>query len=109
LQHVFPEEPVRVRQETAELGVYELAHAGRRVEFRFLVGGERMLPTALASMTAKYARELAMRPFNAFWQRQVPGLRATAGYPVDAKRFRGEIRAAQRRLAIADAQLWRER
>jgi hypothetical protein len=109
LQHTFPDEPVIVRQETAELGVYELGFDGRRVEFRFLVGGERMLPTALASMTAKYARELAMRPFNAFWQRHVPGLRATAGYPTDAKRFREEIRAAQRNLAIADRDLWRER
>ncbi len=109
LQHTFPDEPVIVRQETAELGVYELGFAGRHVEFRFLVGGERMLPTALASMTAKYARELAMRPFNAFWQRHVPGLRATAGYPTDAKRFREEIRTAQRKLAIADRDLWRER
>jgi hypothetical protein len=109
LQHVFPEELVRVRQESAELSAYELTFEGRQVEFRFLVGGECMLPTALASMTAKYARELAMRPFNAFWQRQVPGLRATAGYPVDARRFRSEIRAAQQRLAIADCELWRER
>jgi hypothetical protein len=107
LQHVFPDEPVVVRHEGAELGVYELTFGDRRVEFRFLVGGERMLPTALASMTAKYARELAMRPLNAFWQRQVPGLRATAGYPVDARRFHEEIREAQRKLAIADGDLWR--
>jgi hypothetical protein len=109
LQNTFPDEPVIVRQETAELGVYALRFAGRRVEFRFLVSGERMLPTALASMTAKYARELAMRPFNAFWQRHVPGLRATAGYPTDAKRFREEIHTVQRKLAIADRDLWRER
>ena len=109
IQHVFPEELVRVRHESAELGVYELGFEGRQVEFRFLVGGERMLPTALASMTAKYARELAMRPFNAFWQRHVPGLRATAGYPGDSRRFLGEIRRVQRRLKIADRELWRER
>jgi hypothetical protein len=109
LQHVFPDELVVVRQETSELGVYALTFAGRRVEFRFLVGGERMLPTALASMTAKYARELAMRPFNAFWQRHVPGLQPTAGYPMDAKRFIREIGPTQRKLGIADADLWRER
>jgi ribonuclease HII len=109
IQHVFPDELVRVRHESAELGVYELGFEGRQVEFRFLVGGERMLPTALASMTAKYARELAMRPFNAFWQRHVPGLRATAGYPGDARRFWDEIRRVQRRLKIADRELWRER
>jgi hypothetical protein len=60
-------------------------------------------------MTAKYLRELAMRPFNAFWQQHVPGLRPTAGYPTDAKRFQGDIRTAQRKLGIEDRDLWRER
>jgi hypothetical protein len=109
LQHVFDGELVRVRQETAELGIYELEACGRAIEFRFLAKGERMLPTALASMTAKYLRELAMRPFNAFWQQHVPGLRPTAGYPTDAKRFQGDIRTAQRKLGIEDRDLWRER
>jgi hypothetical protein len=109
IQHIFPEELVRVRHESAELGVYEVRFAGRQIELRFLVEGERMLPTALASMTAKYTRELAMRPFNAFWQRHVPGLRATAGYPGDSRRFWDEIRRVQRRLKIADRELWRER
>jgi hypothetical protein len=109
LQHVFPDELVRVRREAAELSVYELTHAGRKVEFRFLVGGERMLPTALASMTAKYLRELAMRPFNAFWQRHIPGLKPTAGYSVDAKRFLSDIRAMQERLKIEPRTFWRVR
>lgn len=109
LQHVFDSELVRVRKETAELSVYELHARGRSIEFRFLEKGERMLPTALASMTAKYLRELAMRPFNTFWQRHVPGLRATAGYPTDAKRFHDDIRATQRKLQIDDRDLWRER
>src|SRR5262245_16812575 len=76
LQHVFDCELIRVRQETPELGVYEIQASGRAIEIRFLVNGERMLPTALASMTAKYLRELSMRPFNAFRQRHIPGLRA---------------------------------
>ncbi len=109
LQHVFDGEFVRVKQETAELSVYELNSGGRQIEFRFLEKGERMLPTALASMTAKYLRELAMRPFNAFWRRHVPGLKPTAGYPADARRFVEEIRAAQRKLKIDDCDLWRER
>lgn len=109
LQHVFPDELVRIRRESGELSVYELSHAGRRVEFRFLVGGERMLPTALASMTAKYLRELAMRPFNAFWQRHIPGLRPTAGYAVDAKRFLADIRPVQERLGIEPRLFWRSR
>jgi hypothetical protein len=67
------------------------------------------MPTALASMTAKYLRELAMIPFNRFWQQHVPGLKATAGYPMDALRFREEIRPAQQRLGIEDRVLWRAR
>jgi ribonuclease HII len=109
LQDVFPDELVRVRRESTELSVYQVKAAGRSVEFRFQPKGERHLPTALASMTAKYLRELAMRPFNAFWLREVPGLAPTAGYPGDSRRFWNEIRAAQLRLQIADEVLWRQR
>jgi hypothetical protein len=109
LQHVFASDRIIVRKETAELAEYVVRCGSRTVEFRFLAKGERMLPTALASMTAKYLRELAMRPFNAFWQRHVPGLRATAGYPTDAGRFWKDIRPAQRRLGIDDRDLWRKR
>lgn len=109
LQHVFPEELVRPGLESSKLSVYQVRLGPRIVEFRFQPKGERHLPTALASMTAKYLRELAMRPFNGFWQRQVPDLRPTAGYFGDAQRFFTEIRAAKERLAIADHMLWRER
>jgi len=107
LQHVFPEELVLARQESPLLGVYHVRHAKRQIEFRFQPKGERHLPTALASMTAKYLRELAMRPFNAFWQRHVPDLKATAGYYNDAQRFFDEIRSARRKLKIKDAVMWR--
>jgi len=109
LQHIFPEELVLARLETSDLGIYEVRHAGRAIEFRFQPKGERHLPTALASMTAKYLRELAMRPFNAFWQRHVPELKPTAGYYNDAQRFYSDIRAARKRLKVADHLMWRER
>jgi hypothetical protein len=109
LQHVFPEELVIVRRETAALAVYQVQHQGRAIEFRFQPKGEQHLPTALASMTAKYLRELAMRPFNAFWQRHIPDLKATAGYPTDARRFCEAINPARQRLKIANHLLWRTR
>jgi ribonuclease HII len=109
LQHIFPDDPVRVRHEAAALGVYEVQLAGRPIEFRFQPRGEQHLPTALASMTAKYLRELAMRPFNEFWRQQVPGLKPTAGYPTDAQRFHNDIASACHRLAIANHLLWRDR
>lgn len=109
IQHVFGEEPVRVVRESKAESIYRLTLNGQRVEFQFLAKGERMLATALASMTAKYLREIALRPFNRFWQAHVPGLRATAGYPGDAQRFKTEIQAAQQRLGIEDRVLWRTR
>jgi ribonuclease HII len=109
LQRMFPETLVEVRSESARVSVYAWGPAARRVEIRFVVGGESLLPAALASMTAKYLRELAMEGFNRFWRSHVPDLRPTAGYPVDARRFRDDIRDAQRQLGIDDRVLWRSR
>ena len=61
-------------------------------------------------MTAKYLRELAMRPFNAFWQRHVPELKATAGYNTDALRFFKDIRVrAEAAQNCGLHVMWRER
>lgn len=107
IQHVFGDEPVRVLRESKAESAYQLKLNGQRIEFQFLAKGERMLAAALASMTAKYLREISLRPFNRFWQQQVPGLKPTAGYPNDARRFKAEILAAQRKLGIDDRILWR--
>lgn len=45
------------------------------------------LPVALASMTAKYIRELAMARFNRYWSGRMPELKPTAGYVTDARRW----------------------
>lgn len=106
LQAVF-DEFVRVRTEGREESRYDWGEGERRVEASFRCRSERFLPAALASMLAKYLRELSMRAFNAFWLAQSPGLKPTAGYPQDAKRFKAEIAAIQQKLAIADDVLWR--
>lgn len=109
LQHVFGDEPVRVVRESRAESVYCFKHLGRKVEMQFVAKGERVLAAALASMTAKYLREISLRSFNRFWQAHVPGLKPTAGYPQDAKRFKAEILAVQQRLGIEDRVLWRSR
>ena len=65
------------------------------------------MPAALASMASKYLRELAMRAVNHFWCGRLVGLRPTAGYPEDARRFKSEIAAIQAELGIDDRILWR--
>lgn len=45
------------------------------------------LPVALASMTAKLVRELAMARFNRYWCLRMPELKPTAGYTLDARRW----------------------
>jgi ribonuclease HII len=109
LQHAFADQVIRVLQESRGCSRYQWGPASRRVEIRFTAGGESFLPAALASMASKYLRELAMTAFNAFWSRHVPGIRPTAGYPVDAKRFKAEIAHRQRQLGISDTILWRNR
>lgn len=107
VQHHFAESWIETIAEERRSSRYRWMHGETPVEAEFRVGCEELLPTALASMTAKYHREVAMRAFNAFWTRRVPGLRPTAGYPQDARRFRTEIAAVQAELGIADAVLWR--
>jgi hypothetical protein len=62
---------------------------GRR-ELRVLVEVEadsRRFPVALASMAAKYARDLAMLRFNARFAVDHPEMKPTQGYGVDGRRW----------------------
>lgn len=105
----FPDWLVEVYGESRRESVYQFGPPQQRVEFRFQSKGESHLPAALASMASKYLRELAMMAFNGFWCGRVSGLRPTAGYPQDAKRFKAAIADAQRELGIEDRLLWRSR
>lgn len=93
------------QEEGGERSRYKLGDT----EVRFQTRAEAHFPVALASMVSKYLRELAMVLFNQFWQRHLPEVRPTKGYPRDSHRFRAEIAETQRRLGIADDVLWRER
>lgn len=109
LQAHFPDAWIQIRHEGRQESAYAWGQDERRVEIFFRAGGERFLPAALASMACKYLRELAMAALNAYWGERVENLKPTAGYPVDAKRFKQEIAAAQEELAIPDSILWRAR
>jgi ribonuclease HII len=109
LMQQFRSSLVEVLHESRPLSAYRLrgGPANAQLEFRFSMGAEQFMPPALASMTAKYLRELSMLAFNRFWQSHLPGLKPTAGYPQDARRYKVEIAEVQRQLGIHDDLLWR--
>jgi hypothetical protein len=85
--------------------------AGQRLTVKFLTQGDgEALPVALASMTAKYVRELHMELLNAYFQDRVgPGLRPTAGYVKDARRFLADIEPCLTRAGFGPELLIRQR
>lgn len=92
LAELFPTARICVHQETPEVSRYEIIEGKRRMAVTVQVGSERRhLPAALASMTAKYLRELLMLRFQAFWSLRAPQVRPTAGYHRDGRRFLAEI------------------
>ena len=109
LQDWFPEHLMLVKHEGRAESRYQTGPQDRQLEFRFTAKGDRHLPSALASMFSKYLREVAMRAFNTFWCGHLSELKPTAGYPLDAKRFKKEIAEVQSKLGISDAVLWRAR
>ena len=92
------------------LSHYALTSPGRRLEVALeprADAGDGLV--ALASMASKAVREHWMGVFNAFWARRIPGLRPTAGYPLDATRFRDAIGAEARRLGLDPEVWWRKK
>ncbi len=78
------------------------------IEFRVDADAD-CLPVALASMTAKYVRELLMERFNDWWLARCPAVRPTAGYYTDAQRFLGEIEATRAQAGLAAERFVRSR
>jgi ribonuclease HII len=110
IQHALPDGVVIPARQSAAQSVYEVRGLDRAVCLTFEPRADaEHFCVALASMTAKYLRELLMLEFNAFWQQHVPGLKPTAGYPSDAARFFDAIRSSARRLGISEESLWRRK
>jgi len=110
LQEAFPEGWIIPELESADESRYrvELLPRPISVVFRPQADGDS-IAVALASMLCKYLREVCMRQFNRFWATHVPGIKPTAGYPGDAKRFYDEIRPAMTALGLTEDQVWRKR
>ncbi len=98
----FPEASVTRIEERANYASYRLDERGesadtwrpRRMELVFREKGDvHSFPVALASCFAKYAREISMEAFNAYFQKIDPDLKATAGYTTDGRRWLEDARA----------------
>ncbi|MDB4671691.1 hypothetical protein OAF34_06095 [Pirellulaceae bacterium] len=109
LQSFFPDCWVEVVEESGPYSQYRFDHHGRQFVFRFLAKGESQLPVAYASMISKYLREVSMKAFNSFWVARVKGLQPTAGYPLDARRFRTQVEGHITKLGLEESQWWRAR
>lgn len=110
----FPEAEVRVLHESPKISSYELTVSGvqgdPRLFIAFIEKGEQdHLPIALASMAAKYVREVAMHQFNAWFGRHDPALKPTAGYYTDGKRWLDDTAGLRAAIGIDDAKLVRRK
>jgi hypothetical protein len=110
LQEAFVQGMVVARQESAARSLYEVIGLARRVVLCFEPRADSAhLTVALASMVAKYLRERLMEEFNVFFQKHVPGLAPTAGYPGDANRFLDAIRPILPALNLSEDRVWRKK
>lgn len=96
-----PGASVETVDESGTVSRYRVRVRARPIDVEFRTGGDGAhLPIALASMIAKYTRELAMARFNRYWAARyadhrreapspppLPDLKPTAGYRSDARRW----------------------
>jgi hypothetical protein len=101
LVELFPDAVVKVVREGYLGSLYSVEQAGRKLFVDVRIGGDaNELTAALASMLAKYVRELFMMRLQRFWQAAAPGVKPSAGYSGDGRRFLKEIEAAAARQGI---------
>lgn len=88
----FPDARALTLMETSERSTYDVIDGGRRMTVSFEAKADSWrFAVALASMISKYVRELFMGLFNDYWRERAPGLKPTAGYFTDGRRFLAEL------------------
>ncbi len=103
LQDRFPDRFVRVIGESKKAAAYEMGQGGVPAVVRFHEKADgRSRVTGLASMTAKYLREVFMHGLNETVRAEAPDVKKTAGYWTDGLRFLSETTDARKRLRIDD-------
>lgn len=96
LMQAYPDASAQILCEDERLSRYRLERDGEggrsKITISFAVEAEsHHLPVALASMTAKYVRELFMLRMNRHFCGLMPELKPTAGYTEDGRRYLRDI------------------
>jgi len=111
LAETYPRAKIEVVRELPAISEYLLMDDERRaMRVIFAEKAESIsFAVALASCCAKYAREVCMGAFNAYFETMQPGLAPTAGYVTDARRWLADAEVAIERSGIGSAALVRTR
>jgi hypothetical protein len=93
LARVFPFARIERREAPRGEALSVVALPGRTLTVRFATRADaEWLSVGWASMAAKLARELFMERINAWFAAKMPGIRMTAGYARDGRRFLADVR-----------------
>ena len=102
LRLAYPDATIQVLAESPAISRYRIHIGDRELTISFAKEAEQShFPVALASMTAKYIRELHMLRLNRFFQTHLPELKPTAGYVQDGRRFLRDVQPILERLSIS--------
>jgi len=92
LGHVFPFARVTPQPGPKGESRYRVDLPDRCLRIRFVTKGDQVsLAVSWASMAAKLTRELFMQSFNSWFSQRCPGVRPTAGYYNDGRRFLEDV------------------
>jgi ribonuclease HII len=110
LADALPDAWVEPGVEGPDLSCYSIRHGQRRLDLslRPRADAEDGL-VALASLVSKSLRERWMDAFNAHWSARLPDLKPTAGYPLDAARFRRAIEPHCQERGLYPSIWWRSK
>ena len=117
LQRALPGGTVKKRRERPDRSDYTITETATRngstpraMSVSFAERAEtRSFPVALASCIAKYSRESCMRAFNEYFGELEPGLKPTAGYTTDGRRWLKDAARTLKRAGVTEKQLVRLR
>jgi len=110
----FPGAQIEIFIEEKAISSYELTipevEGCPRLFIAFMEKGDRdHLPIALASMAAKYLRELTMHQFNAWFHNYDAGIKPTAGYYQDGRRWLLDTADLRQKIGVDDNRLIRRK